>query len=196
VRSLIIAHPDHDMAGKLHHLLRSNGLPVLGIATSGAQVLQQEALCAEGGIVICPFRLPDLSANEIRRLLAPASDLLVLANARQISQIYGEGIYTLVQPFSSQDVLDAARGLLVHQPPPTLLSPLEALHYGQPAVSSAGADKTPVNRSAEEQLTIERAKTFLMQRKHLTEPEAHRFLQKRSMESGIRIVELARRLLQ
>ena len=81
-------------------------------------------------------------------------------------------------------------------PPPTLLPPLEALHYGQPAVSSAGADKTPVNRSAEEQLTIERAKTFLMQRKHLTEPEAHRFLQKRSMESGIRIVELARRLLQ
>jgi response regulator NasT len=196
MRSLIIAHPDHDTAGKLHSLLHSRGLPVLGIATSGAQVLQQVAQCDEGCVIISPFRLHDLSANEIRRLLDPTCDMLVLVNARQISQVYGEGIYTLVQPFSGQDVLDAASGLLDHRPPQILLQPTEALSYSQPQVSSPGLDKTTVNRSTDEQQIIERAKSFLMQRKHMTEPEAHRFLQKRSMESGIRIVELAKRLLQ
>lgn len=196
MRSVIIAHPDHDMAGKLHQLLRSRGLPVLGVATSGAHVLQQAAHCDEGGVVICPFRLHDMSANEIRRLLDPASDLLVLVNASQISQVYGAGIYTLVQPFSGQDILDAASGLLEHQLPQILQQPTEELRYGQPQVSSPAQDKTATNRSSEEQQILERAKAFLMQRKHMTEPEAHRFLQKRSMESGIRIVELAKRLLQ
>ena len=196
MRSLIIAHPDHDMASKLNLLLRGRGLPVLGIATSGALVLQQAVQHDGGGVVICPFRLHDMVANEIRRLLNPSWDLLVLVNARQISQVFGDGIFTLVQPFSGQDILDAASGLLDRQPPAILLQPTEELRYGQPPVSHPVPEKAQHGRNTEEQQIIEKAKSLLMNRKHMTEPEAHRFLQKRSMESGIRIVELAKRLLQ
>lgn len=45
--------------------------------------------------------------------------------------------------------------------------------------------------SAEEQGILRRAKTLLMKRNHLTEPEAHRYLQKTSMDTGRTMVESA-----
>ena len=45
--------------------------------------------------------------------------------------------------------------------------------------------------SAEEQGVIRRAKKLLMKRNHLTEPEAHRYLQKTSMDTGRTITESA-----
>ncbi len=45
--------------------------------------------------------------------------------------------------------------------------------------------------SAEEQGVLRRAKTLLMKRNHLSEPEAHRYLQKTSMDTGRTIVESA-----
>jgi len=49
----------------------------------------------------------------------------------------------------------------------------------------------PRVRSQEEQRTIERAKMLLMERNGLTEPEAHRYLQKASMDNGTGVVETA-----
>ncbi|MCI8511907.1 MAG: CTP synthase [Lachnospiraceae bacterium] len=45
--------------------------------------------------------------------------------------------------------------------------------------------------SAEEQGILRRAKALLMKRNHLSEPEAHRYLQKTSMDTGRTIVESA-----
>ena len=53
----------------------------------------------------------------------------------------------------------------------------------------------PVERNEEEKQVINRAKTMLMQREHMTEAEAHRYLQKCSMESGSNLVETAHMLL-
>ena len=49
--------------------------------------------------------------------------------------------------------------------------------------------------SAEEQGVLRRAKKLLMKRNHLSEPEAHRYLQKNSMDSGTNIVETAEMVL-
>jgi response regulator NasT len=198
MRNLIVAHPDHDLAVKLFSMLLGRGLPAEGVATTGAQVLQQASQNAEGGVVVCPFRLHDFKASEIRRRLSPAYDLLVLVNSRQAGELFGEGLYTLLQPGSSQDLVDAVAGLLNHQVPPQVQTPHEALDLHQTAASAAmkNEESSATRRSAEEQAIIEQGKQVLMTRRHMSESEAHRFLQKRSMESGIRIVELARRLLQ
>jgi CTP synthase len=45
--------------------------------------------------------------------------------------------------------------------------------------------------SAEEQGVLRRAKKLLMKRNHLTEPEAHRYLQKTSMDTGRTMMESA-----
>ena len=43
---------------------------------------------------------------------------------------------------------------------------------------------------------VEQAKSLLMEREGLSEEEAHHQLQKRSMDSGARLVQTARRILR
>ena len=49
----------------------------------------------------------------------------------------------------------------------------------------------PKVRNAEEEAAIKEAKELLMGRNHMTEEEAHRYLQKCSMDSGTNLVETA-----
>ena len=53
----------------------------------------------------------------------------------------------------------------------------------------------PKMRSAEEQHIIDRAKSLLIERNHMTESEAHRYMQKCSMDSGTNLVETAQMVL-
>lgn len=196
MRSLIIAYPEHEMAHKIRLAMLGRGLPVQGIAISGSQILQLATQCPSGGVVICPFRFPDMSASEIMNLLPDQFDMLVLITARQQGSVYGNGIFTLAQPFTAADVGEAAASLLETRRPAGLAQPTEAIFYHRNRLGPAPIEKPAHGRNDDEQQIITKAKQLLMNRKHMTEPEAHRFLQKRSMESGIRIVELARRLLQ
>ncbi len=53
----------------------------------------------------------------------------------------------------------------------------------------------PKNRSEKEQEYIEKAKKIVMERKNMTEPEAFRYLQKCSMDSGTNMVETAQKII-
>jgi response regulator NasT len=55
--------------------------------------------------------------------------------------------------------------------------------------------KKPKQRSEKEQNYISNAKMILMQRNHLSEDEAYRYIQKCSMDSGTNMVETAQMLL-
>ena len=53
----------------------------------------------------------------------------------------------------------------------------------------------PVERSEEQRRLIDQAKLILMERNHMTESEAHRYIQKTSMDSGTNIVETAQMVI-
>ena len=57
------------------------------------------------------------------------------------------------------------------------------------------ARSAPKARSAEETALLKEAKEILMARNHLTEDEAHKYLQKCSMDSGTNLVETAAMVL-
>lgn len=50
-------------------------------------------------------------------------------------------------------------------------------------------------RSEQDTITINAAKALLMERNHMTEEEAHRYLQKHSMDNGTSLVETAQMVL-
>ena len=54
----------------------------------------------------------------------------------------------------------------------------------------------PRERSAKETGLIKDAKEVLMRRNHMTEEEAHRYIQKCSMDSGTNMVETAQMVLR
>ena len=53
----------------------------------------------------------------------------------------------------------------------------------------------PRHRSEEDQQIISRAKEVLMDRNGFTEEEAHRYIQKRSMDNGTGLVEVSQMIL-
>ena len=52
-----------------------------------------------------------------------------------------------------------------------------------------------LSRSDADKQVINKAKEILMDKHHMTEPEAHKYLQKCSMESGCNMVEAAEMVL-
>ena len=53
----------------------------------------------------------------------------------------------------------------------------------------------PKRRSPEEQKTLDAAKALLMERNQMTEAEAHKYIQKLSMDSGNDLIETAEMIL-
>ena len=70
-----------------------------------------------------------------------------------------------------------------------------ASHPGAKIIRLSIGDVPRHRRSPLEQDLIARAKALLMERDGLTEEQAHRTLQKRSMDQGLTLVQTARRTL-
>ena len=193
MRHLIIAFSDQTVAMTVRQVLLRQGFPVAALCMSGAQILQQASMIEEGGVVICPYRLVDLTAREILRMLPETFDMLVLVTPRQQGMLIDPGIYTLTQPINAQMLTDAARQLLETRQVTTGRSSLT----GQPRPAATDTRAGPAGkRTPEEQKIIEQAKYLLMNRRHCSEQEAHRYLQTKSMESGARLVDVAHWVIQ
>jgi two-component system, response regulator PdtaR len=200
VRTVIIAFADQNVAGKIRTLLISKDLPVCGVCGTGSKVLQIAAECDDGGIVICPLNFPDMPAREVMSLLPDSFDMLVMMTPRQQGMIGGSGIFQLALPSSGAAILEYVRQLLeTRQLRAAFTGMADSSHDpgslpagpGQPAAAPSGNE-----RNAEERKTIEQAKYLLMNRRQMSEAEAHRYLQKKSMETGIRMAELASRIIK
>lgn len=182
MRQLIIAFAEKTLAQSLSQIFRGNGLPVCCVAATGSQVLGHASRNPSGGLVVCPAFLPDMPAQELLKLLPESYDLLVLATSGQQAGIRGNGgIFTLVYPFSRTLVAESARKILETR---QLLPDANSYQPGSRTISSQ-------HRTGRDKALIDQAKALLMNKRQWNEQEAHRYLQKRSMETGIRMADLA-----
>ena len=101
--------------------------------------------------------------------------MLVLATQNRLDLLQNDDIFRLPTPVSKGDLVASVRMLL------RMSRRLE--RYVRP------------RRSPEEQAVIDEAKRLLMDRNGMTEEQAHRFLQKTSMDSGARLVQTAQLVL-
>ena len=87
----------------------------------------------------------------------------------------------------SRDIVSLPLPLKVHDLVNTL-EMMTAAHLRKKRKQKA----KPKERSLEDKRIIEKAKQLLMERNHMTEDEAHRYIQKCSMDSGNSMVESAK----
>ena len=175
--NIIIVLPKLEDAKGIKNVLVRNGFSVVGVCTTGAQAISQ----ADGlndGIVICSYKLMDMVYSELYECLPPGFEMLLMASDHLLSQCEGNGIACLSIPLKVND----------------LVSTVGMLSEGI-ARRRRKARMTPKVRSEEETAAINAAKELLMGRNHMTEEEAHRYLQKCSMDSGTNMVETAHMVL-
>ena len=147
------------------------------VCSTGAQALAS-VNNLENGILICGSRFIDMMYMEIHDYLPPEFQMLLIASPTSIQEREVENLVCLELPMK------------VHE----LLQTLEMME-GQIHRRRKRLRNIPRQRSEEDRQMIEQAKALLMDRNKFSEEEAHRYIQKRSMENGTGLVEVAQMIL-
>lgn len=175
--NIIVAFGKLDDAKSIKNVLVKNGIGVTAVCSSGAQILSTADELRDG-IVICGYRLTDMICLELRENLPKEFEMITMASQRTLSEVSGCNIVGLAMP------------LKVHE----LISTVSMMSQGMTR-RKRKMRETPRIRSEEDTATITKAKSLLMERNNLTEEEAHRYLQKHSMDNSTSLVETAQMVL-
>lgn len=170
---VIVAFTGERLRRKSLGLLSAEGWET-AVCASGAEVIRT-ARRQDGAMVLCGFHLPDMTADTLAAELRGTAAVLVMARASCLDLCGGENLYKLPLPASRAEFLASL----------DLLSNFERAHLRHP----------PSQRREEDAALIRRAKELLMDVNRMTEEGAHRFLQRRSMDSGLRMTEAARHII-
>lgn len=175
--NVIVAFSKAEDAKNIKNILMKNGFTVSAVCTSGAQAVNSADELG-GGIVVCGGRFADMVYQEIYDCLPNGMRMLLVASPSQWSGRAPDDIVCLGLPLKVQDLLS------------TLEMMMESMAKRRKKLKSQ-----PKERSREELELIKQAKELLMERNHMTESEAHRYIQKCSMDSGTNMVETAQMIM-
>lgn len=175
--NVIVAFSKPEDGKNIKGILARNGYETAAVCTSGSQAIAAAEELA-GGILISGYRFEDMLCGELRHYLPAAVDMLVISSPSRAAEGAGAGLIYLPMPLKVCD----------------LLSTLEMMVQSQERMLKR-LKRRPKERSKEEQGLIDRAKELLMARNGMTELEAHRYIQKCSMDSGNNLVETAQMVI-
>ena len=116
--------------------------------------------------------------SELYEYLAPRFDMLLIGSQNQIQERETEDIVTLGTPLKVHELLQTV-----------------AMMAEMSVRKKKKRKQKPKIRSEQEKRTMNQAKLLLMERNHFSEEEAHRYLQKRSMENGTGLAETAQMII-
>lgn len=175
---VIVVLPKIDDAKNMKNLLVRNGISVAGACTTGAQAIAL-ADNLNDGIILCGYKLADMIYSQLHEYLPQGFEMLLIVSQHIIgSGMVEEGIVCLSMPLKVHDLLN------------TIDMMIQNIERRRRRLRAK-----PKERNAEEIELIQNAKEVLMNRNHMTEEEAHKYIQKCSMDSGTNMVETAQMVL-
>ena len=130
------------------------------------------------GILVCGCKYPDMIYSELRSVLPSHFQMLLVASQRVLSECSDPDLMCIAMPLKVRDLLNTLD-----------------LMAEQTARRKKRLRQKPKARSEEEKKIVLEAKSLLMERNHMSEEEAHRYIQKCSMDSGTNLVETAQMVL-
>lgn len=175
--NLLVAFSKPEDGRSIKNILVKNGIHVVASCTSGGQVLAQASELASG-IVVCGYRFGDMNCLQMSEQLPPEFSVLLVASPSKWSGEKMGKLICLAMPFKPCDLVSTVR----------MMEELRAEQRRR-------KKQSPPQRSGTGRRLIEQAKEVLIFRNHMTEPEAHRYLQRCSMDSQIGMEEAAAMIL-
>lgn len=173
---IIVAFPKIEDAIKIKNILARNGYNSVVTCNSASQVIEI-ANNIEGGIVICGYKLVDMLYLGLHDCLPKGFSMMLLASPARFENCYEHDITYVAMPLKINELLHSLEELI-------------AIHRKR-----LKREKRPKERSEKEKQVIAEAKELLMANNNMTENEAHRYIQKISMDSGNSLSETAQMIL-
>ena len=194
--NIIVAFPKQDTARNIKKILMQNGHHVDAVCSRLFNNMfintitifnalryyiikaLQNANELDGGVMVCGYRFADMMYTELHEYLPPQFEMLLVASPGNCGERDVENLVCLSTPLKINE----------------LLQTVEMMEYMITRRRKKARQK-PKERSEEEMNLISEAKALLMERNNLTEEEAHRYMQKRSMDNGTGLTETAQMIL-
>ena len=167
---IVIASASERCREQINCLLASSGFSVFRCCGSGSELRRTINEC-EDGIVVLMGVLPGCKPDELQWDYGDRVQILLIGRPQVLAGCESAEIFRMPLPVSSQMLIGAVQ----------MLSQLHQMRLPK----RAGADKE----------TLEQAKKLLMIRHGITEPEAHRAIQKYAMNHGMKMTDYALQII-
>lgn len=174
--SIIVVMSKIEEARKIGGLLNKHGYRPDLVCSLAADALSESSRL-ENGVIICGGRLNDLSFVELNDCI-PRYFKLIILTRNVMSEEYPESAIKLELPLRMSELIAAIEKQF-------------GKYYRRPSDNKV----IKQTRNPEDRKYIDMAKELLMKNKGMTEPEAHRYLQKTGMDTGTSLVETARMVI-
>lgn len=178
MKKIIVAFANIENANRVCEILVLGNYRVEGACQTGAQVLHMlNSVEMNDVLIIMGYKLSDMVAIQLLEMLPPGIDTLLLLTANQHILCSEYNAFSLTLPVRKNDLLNTVQ--MVFETGQKVIKP-------KAEKPTARKERTP-----EEKAIISQAKAILMERHNMTEEQAHRYIQKRSMDSSMSMVETA-----
>lgn len=174
--NIVIALPKIEDAKRLRVILERHDLSVTSVCSTAANALSQVSVL-DAGVLICSFRLPDMSFIELKECLNEDFEVIVLASPKNAGEI-PESTLCINLPMRESELVGTVEMVL------------------EQIDSKRRRLRKPRSRSRNEKECIAEAKLLLMKNYQYTEEEAYRYIQKTSMNTGNTMVRTAQIILE
>ncbi len=169
---VILAFRKNDTAVKIKRMLDGSAYEAVLICHSAAELIRSAAEL-DDVLVIMGYKIGDMLADDLIYDLNGAK-VISIVRAEHLEMIDNSDIFAVPLPLNRERLIKSIDVFLGHTEKPK----------GKP-------EKTP-----EEKRIIEKAKLYLMEKYRMTEEQAHRFIQKRSMDNGAKFIDTAKLILR
>ena len=175
--TILIAMPKTDDSNKLCSLIKNSGiLDDVEICHTSAEILRI-ANARDCGVIICTKTVFDMNYLSLAEYIPNYFGMIVMTKNIDL-ETTSERMVKLMLPLSSRELISTIN---------MISSMVDRSHRRK--------RKLPPRRSEAEQKIIDEAKKLLMNRNAMTEPEAFRYIQKCSMDTGRNMVDSAQMIL-
>lgn len=170
--NIFIAFDSRKIAVSIAKILIENGNNVVAISKSFAELMQSLSYY-HGGIVITGCVFDRKRTDRIAENVSDDFNFIVLGNKMQLDIISSDKVFKLSYPLQKNDLICSVDMLL----------------------SMDNQYKPTVHKDENDEKIILKAKCMLIDMYSMTEEEAHRYMQKKSMNTGRKMVDIARIIL-
>ncbi len=170
--NVFVAFSNKKVAVSIAKIVIANGMNVACVATSLAE-LKKAVHAYESGIIVCGYRFNDDYVLDFIEDVPENVNIIMVGKRTQLDECENERVFKLAVPLQRMDLVCSLN---------MLSSMDDCIRLGK-------------SRNPEEEKIILEAKRTLIGRYSMTEEQAHRYMQKKSMDTGRKLVDIAKIVL-
>jgi response regulator NasT len=183
MKSVIIAFSNPLLTNWITTVLSRNGYTVEFSCKTAGDVIRVSDFCTSP-VVIAGFQFTDMTVEDLMTVIDGRLAIVTIVLPHQRGLVGRSDMVVLPYPISAEELIQTLE----------LVEKTAAQIAVSPSTRSV-CKIASTERSAEEKLLILKAKENLMEQFQMTESQAHRFLQKTSMDRGLKLVDAARMVI-